>query len=224
MTTTTTPNRLELAKSKQGPATATPAGNIADEVLRAVRDHWRLIVLATVVAALIAWVLAAIQPNRYRAASIAAVTPMLDAMPAGDRVRAITDLDGRTVIATVAAIASTPVVNDAVLTAAERANGAWGIRALALPNTNLLRVEVEGPDAARAAALANRVPDALGTHTRAIFKYYGVTIVSPAAGGELVFPRVSRAIAAGVVLGLIVGVVLAWALNKLRRTAPLPSS
>jgi len=218
MTTGTNPNRLGLAKpgDATGAALAAPQ-NIAEELLRAVRRHWRLIVLMTVIAGLVGWIIAAVQPNRYRSSSMAAVTPVLEAMPPGDRVRAITELDQRTIIATIAALAASPVVNDEVLAPAERAKDGYEIRAIALPNTNLLRVDVDGPRAERAAAIANRVPQALGNHTRAIFKYYGVTIVSPAAGGDLVFPRVGRTIAAGLILGVILGVVLAWVLERVRR-------
>jgi capsular polysaccharide biosynthesis protein len=224
MTTGTNPNRLELAKTGDAGAARKSPQNIADELLRGVRGHWRLILLIAVIAALLGWIIAAVQPNRYRSASMAAVTPVLEAMPPGDRVRAITELDQRTIIATIAALAASPVVNDEVLAPAERAKGGYDIRAIALPNTNLLRVEVDGPSAERAAAIANRVPLALGKHTVAIFKYYGVTIVSPAAGGEHVFPRVGRTVAAGLIMGVILGIALAWALERFRRLPAASSS
>jgi capsular polysaccharide biosynthesis protein len=212
-------NRLELAKS-EGPAAPRVASRSAvDELFRALRARWPLILAAAVLAAVAAWILASMQPDRYRAASVAAVTPLLDLMPEGDRVRGVAELDQRVIVGTIAALADTPVIANRVLTPSERsaANG-YGIRAIAMPHTNLLRVEVEGPDARRAATLANTVPQILGRETQSIFKYYSVAVVSPADPGEHVFPRVSRAVVAGLALGVLFGVALAWALERFRRS------
>lgn len=214
-------NRLELAKAKDNaPAPHPEALGPADELLRVLGARWRLILLTAIAAAVLAWVLAALQPERYRASSVAAVTPLLELMPEGDRVRGVAELDQRVIIGTIAALASTPVIGEQVLSPAERApDRGYAIRAVAMPHTNLLRVEIDGPDARRAAALANRVPQALATQTRAIFKYYSVAVVSPASPGELVFPRIARTVVAGLALGTLLGVALAWALEKLRRTS-----
>lgn len=181
-----------------------------DTLLHAIRHQWPLILAVTFLAALAAWIFAAMQPNRYRSTVIAAVTPLVSSMPKNDQIRGIEALDGRTIIATVAALASTPV------TLAQASADGYRITAVAMPNTHLLRVNVEGKDPRQAEAIANRVPQLLANQTRTLFKYYEVLTVSPAGAGELVFPRVDRAIAAGIAAGLVAGILIAWARERFR--------
>jgi capsular polysaccharide biosynthesis protein len=133
-----------------------------------------------------------------------------------DQIRATQALDQRTIIATVAALASMPVVTDVAVTKADQG---YDVRAVVLPNTNMLRVEVDGASPARAAAIANSVPAILSARTGTIFSLYGVRMVSPAAGADLVSPRMERIIAAGLVIGLIIGLTLAWITTAVRRAA-----
>jgi hypothetical protein len=224
-------NRLELAAPETAvtPAAAErgvarpsaaerrrrPRTSFADDLLHIIFSQWRIIAAVAVATTLLAWLLAALQPNRYLATSVAAVTPLTDVMPANDRIRAIEALDQRTLIATIAALASTPLTKAGAFGGPHAGHG-YEITAVPMPNTNLFRVNVEGADAARAAAVANRVPELLAAQSRSIFRYYGVTVVSPATTGALVFPRIGRAIAAGLVLGLIFGFAIAWAVTRLR--------
>lgn len=195
--------------------------NFADELLRAIRQRWRLIAAITAATAFLAWMVASMQPNRYRASAIAAITPVAD--DAADQVRGVQALSQSTFVATVAALASTPAVSNEAIAAAGKG---YSVRAVVVPSTNLIRVEVEGDDAARAAEIANRVAPVLSAHTRRIFQVYGVTPVSPAAPGAVIFPRAERAAAAGVILGLLLGVTIAWATTRARAgsAAMLPSA
>jgi capsular polysaccharide biosynthesis protein len=189
---------------------------LAGEVLDAIRKRWLLIAALTVAAALLGWALASTQPKRYRASSIAAVAPLAGAVEPADQIRSVQGLDQRTFVATIAALASTPAIETAAQPANERG---YRVRAVVLPSTSLLRIEVDGADPRQAAEIANRVPALLSAQATRIFSIYGVTPVSPAAAGELIFPRVERAIAAGLVIGLFLGTSLAWALSRSRTTA-----
>ena len=186
----------------------------ADEVLLALRTRWPVIVLATIIAALLAWLIGTIQPRRYRASTFAAIVPLAEKLGTEEQIRATQALDQRTIVATVAALASMPVVTDAAIPAADKG---YSARAVVLPNTNVLRIEVDGPNPGRAAAIANGVPALLSARTGAIFGLYGVNVVSPAAGAELIFPRMERIIAAGLVIGMIIGLTAAWLLTAIRR-------
>ncbi|MEO8380452.1 MAG: hypothetical protein ABI779_12375, partial [Acidobacteriota bacterium] len=158
------------------------------------------------------------RPNRYRVSAVAAIVPSVQALsePA-DRLRALQALDQRTIVASVAAFTGMPMITDGARAANE---SGYVLRGVVLPNTNLLRIDVDGPDAARAAAIANRVPPLLREHTRAVFGLYDVAMVSPASSAELIFPRMGRIVAAGLILGLMIGLTVAWILTVMRRGAP----
>ncbi|MGZ8710321.1 MAG: hypothetical protein ACXW28_08855 [Thermoanaerobaculia bacterium] len=186
----------------------------ADEVLLALRTRWPVIVLATILAALVAWLIGTVQPRRYRASTFAAIVPLAEKLGTEEQIRATQALDQRTIVATVAALVSMPVVADVAVPAADKG---YSVRAVVLPNTNVLRIEVDGTNPGRAAAIANGVPALLSARTGAIFGLYGVNVVSPAAGAELIFPRMERIIAAGLVIGMIIGLTVAWLLTAIRR-------
>lgn len=191
----------------------------AEEVLAAMRSRWLLIAVITALTALIGCGIALMKPNRYRASTVAAIVPSAQALPdPADRLRGLQALDQRTIVASVAAFAAMPMIAGQAKAADDRG---YELRGIVLPNTNLLRIEVDGGNPARAAAIANRVPALLQEHTRAVFGLYDVTMVFPATGGELIFPRVWRIVAAGLAIGLMLGVTTAWLLTALRRGAPL---
>lgn len=209
----TNANWLAIARDAARRERSPSAVRAGDTLFDVIRRQWPLVVATTLVAGLLAWMWAAMQPNRYRATVIAAVTPLTASMPKNDQIRGIEALDGRTIIATVAALASTPV------TLAQAGADGYRINAVAMPTTHLLRVNVEGKDPRQAQAIANRVPALLAAQTRTLFHYYEVMTVSPAGTGEVVFPRVGRAIAGGLAAGLIAGLLIAWARERYRQQA-----
>jgi capsular polysaccharide biosynthesis protein len=199
---TDTADGLAASPLAPPPRLQSPAGSISRIILR----DWKRIAAITVLAASIAWLLAALQPPRYRASALASVAPTPDALQPNELLRGVEVLAQRTVVATIAALASTPATRGEVAAAT-----GYDIEATVLPNTNLVRVDVEGGDAAQTAAIANRIPAVLSTQTRAMYKYYAVTMVSPAARPDAPFlPRTGRGVAAGVLIGLFLGLMTAW--------------
>jgi capsular polysaccharide biosynthesis protein len=191
------------------PAAAAPRGSITRFLAR----DWLRIGLITAGVALLAWGLAVMQPPRYRASALAAVAPLSEKLQPNEALRSVEVLERRTVVATIAALASTPSTRSRA-----RATSAYEIQASVLPNTNLFRIDVEGANRAEAAAIANRLPALLSEQTQAMFRYYAVTMVSPATPPESPFlPRPGRAIAAGAMIGLFLGLLASYA--TLRRSA-----
>lgn len=188
-----------------------PPHETANEILRAMRSRWKLIAAAMLLGAVAGGLIGLAMPKKYRASTTVAVVPRADAMSPDDQIRGIQALDQRTIVATVAALPSLPDT----IAAIQGANG-YDVRAVVLPNTNLLRIDVDGANPQHAADLANRVPPILSARTRAIYGLYAVVPVSRAAGAELIFPRMDRIIAGGLVVGLIVGFTLAWMLSARR--------
>ena len=176
--------------------------------------HWRIVALIAAATTLLAWLAAGVQPKRYRASSLATINPLTEQLSPSDLIRGIDTLDRRVVVASIAALASAPHIANAA-----GATHDYDVVAVVLPNTSLFRVDVEGGDPRTAAAIANKVPALLGVQARSIYKLYGVMLVSPASvSNEPVLPRIGRAVAAGLVLGLLLGVAVAWLLDRGRKS------
>jgi hypothetical protein len=175
-----------------------------------IRLNWKLVAAFALVCGGIGWTIAATQPPRYRASATAALAPLPTGLQANEFLRGVEVLERRTVVVTVAALASTPATRALVGAGAHDV-----IEAVILPNTNLVRVDVAGTDPARVTAIANRVPAVLHRESVTMFKYYGVTMVSPASRPEAPFlPRPRRALVAGILIGLFVGLLTAWAMSR----------
>ncbi len=184
----------------------------------AIGRHWKPVAAAAIAGMIVAWLFTALQPDRYRATLLAAVSPLGETLNATDVLRGVEVLEQRTVVATVAALASTP---STTRPATQPDTAGYTIDASVVPNTNLVRIHVEGPDAARATAIANGLPAILSQHTRSMFKLYGVTPVSPATRPtEPVSSASARAILAGLLIGLVIGAAIAIGIDKSRRLSP----
>jgi hypothetical protein len=198
------------------PPVPAPVRTPADDFTSAVARHWKVAALVAIVVTLLAWLAAAVQPKRYRATSIAAVAPLAEMLSATDLIRGVDTLERRVIVSSLAALAGAPVTQRQT-----RAPRDYAISAVVMPNTNLFRIEVEGPDPRRAAAIANEVPSVLGAHARAMYRLYGVTLVSEAAApSNPALPRVGRALAAGLVLGAFLGAAVAWLLDRRGASRP----
>jgi hypothetical protein len=160
---------------------------------------------------LLAWLFAATQPKRYRATAIAAVTPLTAELTDTDVLRGIEGLDRRVVVATVAALAMTPE------TLRETGKPGYSVRSAVLPNTNLFRIEVDGRGATEAAEIANQIPALLAAQTRAMYRLYGVALISEATPPQKAFsPRTGRTVMAGILLGLVAGIAIAFIVDHRR--------
>ncbi|MDP9192681.1 MAG: hypothetical protein M3P06_13355 [Acidobacteriota bacterium] len=183
----------------------------ADEVVRSVARHWILVALTTVGIALFAWLFATTQPKRYQSEAIASVSPIVNQLSDSEVLHGIDALERRVVVATVAALAS----SDSTHRTLRALRGEYAIDATVLPSTNLIRISVEGPDPKQVAAIANRIPALLDEQTRAMYRVYTIATISAGVVPEAPFlPRVERAVMAGLVLGILLGVAVAYLIDR----------
>jgi uncharacterized protein involved in exopolysaccharide biosynthesis len=214
--------RLDAGGIAVAGATAEPltpnAHGLGSTAFAILAHDWKRVALITIIVTAIAWALAAVQPRRYRASALASVVPLASALEPNELLRGMEVLERRQVIATLAALASTPTTRSRV------AAGTSVIDAVVLPNTNLVRIDVEGGNSAQVTNVANRVPAILDEESRAMYRYYVVTLVSPATRPLApFFPRVGRAIVAGAAIGLFLGLFAVYAQRwraALRGSAP----
>jgi hypothetical protein len=150
-----------------------------------------------------AWLLAVLQPPRYRAVSTASIAPVSATLSPYDVVHSIDALQLRSIGATVAALASSPQTRVAVAAGSETV-----IEGMVVPETSLVRIVVEDRDPRRAAVIANRVPAALSGQSVAALRLYRVAMAAPAARPAAPYlPRPKRAATAGLLIGAFTGIV-----------------
>jgi capsular polysaccharide biosynthesis protein len=173
-----------------------------------------------------AFVVSARQPATYRASATLAVVPNA-AIPDGpELLRSLETLERRTVIATFAHLPSTARIRQAAgrdLRFAAESLARYRTQAFVIPNTNLIRIEVEGPDAARAAALANALVRATAAEAKAMYRVFEMTALADAVRpGAPVAPNPRRALALAAILGAFLGVVATYLFLRLKPSAAPP--
>lgn len=190
---------------------------------RALRRGWPLIVIALAVALVTSFVLTQQQPRRYRSSSTLVVTPAAG-VTARELIDSIESLERRTVVATFARLATTDVLRDAVASqlgiAPDRARR-FRIDAAVVPNTNMIRIDVEGPDAAMTASFANSAALATAREAQSLYRVYGMRLVNRAvAASRPSHPDPKRNLLVAALAGLALGVAAALVLERLRTPPP----
>lgn len=181
-----------------------------------------LVITLMILSTVAAWLVGSRQPVLYQAHALHAVVPVANVqLDSGDLIRSLETLERRTLVATLAHLPSTPeLILRASTDADPQATAAWitryHARGAVVPNTNLIRIEVEGPDASLTAELANRIAELTSQRTREMYRIYELEPVAAAAiplrPSE---PRMERFLVLGALIGLFVGLAI-FALSSRR--------
>jgi capsular polysaccharide biosynthesis protein len=149
------------------------------------------------------------QPRTYRASAMLAVVPNTSVQADADVLRSLDALERRTLLATFARLPGTYETRAAVADALHRnprelATYVFG--ASVLPSTNIIRIDVDGPDSALAARLANAAGEVAAAEARSLYRIYTLRPIAAAtASTRPIYPDPNRnSLAAGVV-GLFIG-------------------
>lgn len=167
------------------------------------------------------------QTPTYRSSATVAVVPSVTISEGPELLRSLETLERRTVIATFAQIPATRRIREAAardVGLAADSLPAYHLHALVIPNTNLIRIEAEGPDPARTAALANALVITTATEARSLYRVFELTAVADAVRpAGPVAPNPRRAIALAAMLGAFLGVVATYLFLRLKSSpSPLP--
>lgn len=190
---------------------------------RALRRGWWIVPLVAAVTVAVAWFLARSQSPVYRASATLVATPSSSVDDPDDVLDAIETLERRTIVATFAKIPPAAATRER----AARRLGVepagiryYWIGGSVLPHTNVIRVDVIGPEPERAAEVADAVAAATRREARSL---YGVFTLRHLAAAEVPDeperPDPQRAVVVGGVLGLFLGALAALAAEALRRRA-----
>lgn len=193
--------------------------------LRAVRRGWWLVPALALVCLGVAAGMTARQTPIYRASATLAVTPSYRVEGTSDILRALETLERRTVVATLAEIAAARRTLDSAAVflgppgealCGGRGSSCYRGRGSVVPQTNVVRVELLGPDPRGAAELANAV--AAVTAERA-HQMYPIFTLRPLAEARPprhpIRPDLRRNLVVAGILGLFLGGVATLGLEAL---------
>lgn len=167
------------------------------------------------------------QTPTYRSAATVALVPSATIPDGAELLRSLETLERRTVIATFAQIPSTEPIREAAARAVALPPDSllhYGTRAYVIPNTNLIRIEVEGPDPARAAALANALVSSTAAEAKAMYRVFEMTPLAVALQPTVpVAPNPRRAVALAAILGAFLGIVATYLFIRPRSAPGTPA-
>jgi capsular polysaccharide biosynthesis protein len=164
------------------------------------------VMLGVGVAAGVWWT--SLQPQVYRASAMLAVVPTSEVGDA-EVLRSLDALERRTLLATFARLPGTPRSRMAIAAAVQkdlRDLASYEIGASVLPSTNIIRVDVDGPDPRLAADLANAAGIVAAADARSLYRIYTMRSIADADPPPgLLGPDVRRNSLAAGVAGLFIG-------------------
>src|SRR5215207_8610641 len=167
------------------------------------KRYWWLILLAFAIGFGAAAFFTRRRTPTYRATTTLVVGPNENLKTTREVVDSLNTLDRRSVVATFARLPSGRTVRERAqqqLQLNESQLAPYEVKTVVVPDTNVLEVSAEGPDARQAAAFADQTT----TYAREIYDIYGMKVLDRArVPTEAAGPGLSRNLLTGAVLGLL---------------------
>jgi uncharacterized protein involved in exopolysaccharide biosynthesis len=180
-----------------------------DMYVRALRARWWIIVIVVAAALAAAKLFVDRETRTYRATASATVVPAPELTESAELLRALETLERRTVMATFALLPGSREMRQAAAAALEVDADAlldYRISASVVPSTNVLRVEVEGPDAIRTSEVANAVARVTAVQAGQLYRLFALQPLDPAIPMPApIHPNPKRSFVVAGILGLFLG-------------------
>lgn len=190
------------------------------EYARALRSGWWLIASVLLITLAVTAFLTRRERPIYNSSALMVVAPVSSTTEPGDVVKSLETLERRTIIATFARIPSTDEMRRAVrdqLGLSREAARAYRIHGSVVPNTNILRVDVQGPEPDHAAHVANAVAQLTANEANLLYPLFELRSLEAATPARRPsFPDPKRNYLVGTAIGLLAGTAAALALQRLR--------
>jgi capsular polysaccharide biosynthesis protein len=192
------------------------------EIVSALRSRWWQVLLAVAVAIGAGAVATARQRPLYRASASLVVAPTTAIDDPADILRSLETLERRSIIATFARIPGSREAQRAVAGQVGLSDlDGWRIEGSVVPNTNILRIDAEGPDAARVAQVANAAAEATRQEARALYRIFTMrTLAEATPPTQAALPDWPRNLLVATAIGLLLGVLAACGAERLRPHLP----
>lgn len=184
---------------------------------RALTRGWWIVVLMIAIALGVTAFVTARQDVVYEAAAMFVVAPTSETSDPGDVMKSLETLERRTVIATFARIPATLELREAVGARLKIDPRPYRIHGSVVPNTNIIRVSVEGPQADVAAAVANTAADLTAREARSLYRVYTMRLLARATPPRKPsYPEPRRNYLVGAAVGAFLGIAAALAADRAR--------
>jgi len=191
------------------------------------RKRWWIVVLLTLGAVGVSALLTARQTPVFQASASLVVAPNTVIESATDLIRSLETLERRTIVATFAKIPLAPETRQRATRKLElEASDLRGYRisASVQPYTNIILIEVHGPDRDRVATLANAVAEATQETARSMYRIYSLKNLAGAQPAyQPVYPDPERNYLVAAILGFALGLLIVL-LPGIRASLPGPSA
>src|SRR5688572_29379710 len=199
-----------------------PPRGVLPEIASALRSRWWLVLLAVAVALGASALATARQRPLYRASTSLVVAPTTDVDTPADILRTLETLERRSIIATFARIPGSQEAQRAMAAQLGLPNlDGWRVEGSVLPNTNILRIDAEGPDAALVAQVANAAAEATRQEARALYRIFTMRNLAEATPpARAALPDWRRNLLVAAAIGLLLGVLGAYGAERLRSHPP----
>ena len=185
----------------------------------ALRRRWWVVLLVLVTSSGVAAIHTARQVPVFRATTTLVVRPNSSVAGAPNILRSLDTLERRSIIATFAKLPGTAKTRASVATRLgldERTLRPYRIRGFVMPNTNIIQIEVHGPNRERVAAVANAAASKTQRAARRLYRIYALDELEEAVPARRpVHPNPQRNYVAGGILGLFLGVGAALVFDRL---------
>jgi capsular polysaccharide biosynthesis protein len=196
-------------KSLSVPRSSPPRLPSARSVLR----YWWVIFFALVSGIGATAFFAERQAPTYRASATLVVAPNDRLTDPYEIAQSLETLDRRTVIATFAMLPSSRQVQERArnhLSPGTSEFARYDVTTAVVPDTNIIRLSVQGPDRWFAAAFANALAAETIASAREYYSIYGIRVLDGASEqAEPVGPSLLRKVLAGALFGFLIGLVAA---------------
>jgi len=188
------------------------------------RRRWWIALLTVLVALLASAVVTARQARVYRASTSLVVTPSYRVDATGDILRSLETLERRSVIATFARIPPTRAARAAAAARLGRPPSdlsGYRVDGSVLPSTNIIKIDVEGPDGNLAAELANALAAVTTQESRSLYRIFTLKVLVEAVPpSRPAHPDARRNAVVAAICGLLLGVAAVVISDRLRGVSP----
>lgn len=189
--------------------------------LQALWRNWWIIVLTVLSAVGASLLLSSVTAPTYRTSLQLLVLPNMAAYEGRDLIYSLDTLGSRSIVATYVEIVNSrriyrETVNTLGLEVEERPN--YKLSAVALPDTNVLEVSVEGPDPTLVAEMANRAAEETINYVKNTYDIYSIDLLDSASiPVSPISPQPLQDASLALAVGLILGCALAIVRDQVRR-------
>ena len=185
------------------------------------RRQWKMAAAVFGLTLLVTLIVTALQRRVYESSAQLIVAPALTTTDPADVVRSLETLERRTVVATFARMPASRDARQAVrerLRLDEKQASQFRTHGSVVPNTNILRIDAEGPEPEVVAAMANAAAELTARQAESLYRVYTLRFLARATPPSApIHPDRQRNFLVGTALGIFLAIVAALAAERLRR-------